>query len=258
MNADEDSKFDEKVIASLRGELSSTEQESFVQLVREDPVKKKRSEQLALSYEFLSLCAAAESPPAKIRPATLDRLRETVTDLIYPPPPPPPISWYKKPPFVFIAAVIVLGAALLCFLLPSQAPRPAPPFVEYAMRRDTTSYLGFLGPTVAQSDDALKIALGGDRLTYLEDDTSLKDWENTWPPSDIRPAIKVLLLVHGDWKQVFARVFPTEIGQVKVTRRWQGSEFQKTFAVTQEAEWKEAIQKARQYMHQSAATGVGR
>jgi hypothetical protein len=217
-------------------------------------VKKERSEQLALTYELLSLCAAAESPPAMVRPATLDRLRETVTKLIIPPPPP----WYKNPLVLAVAALIVLGLAAHYILPPLQGPSAESPFIEYAMRRHTTSYLGFLGPTVSQSDDALRTALGGDRLTYLENDTSLKDWENTWTPSGKRPAFKVLLLVHGDWKQVFARVLQTEIGQVKVTGRWQGSEYQKTFAVTQEAEWKQAIQKARQYIKEVTLNAAGR
>lgn len=250
MNTDENSEFDEKAIASLRGVLSPEEQESFVRLVKDDPAKKQRSEELALTYELLSLCAAAESPPAKVPAATLDRLRKVVSEVIKP----PRLPWYKNPRMLAVAALIILmfGFAALYAIRPSTAD--APPFIEYAMRRHTTSYLDFLGPTVSQNDDeALKTALGGDRLTYLEDDNSLADWENTWPPSDKRPAIKVLLLVHGDWKQIFAKVVQTEVGQVKVMGRWHGGNFQKIIAVTQVAKWKEAIQKARQYIRESTA-----
>lgn len=254
MNTDEESEFDEKVIASLRGALSPEEQGAFVRLVKDDPVKKERSEQLALTYELLSLCAAAESPPAKVPAATLDRLRAVVKEVVKPPPPP----WWKNHRVLAVAVLIMLGVAVRYAIPPSTADAPAPPFIEYAMRRHTTSYLDFLGPTVSQNDEALKAALGGDRLTYLEDDNSLADWENTWPPSNKRPAIKVLLLVHGDWKQFFAKVAPTETGQVKVLGRWQGSNFQKTFAVSQVAEWAEAIQKARLYIQKSTAQKADR
>jgi hypothetical protein len=241
MNSEDDILFMERVTAKLRGELSADEQSELNAIIESDPARKLESEQFAAAYHLLALCAAAESPPKELSSTGLKRLQEAATKVGKKP---------KKPLWYYVGIVGGIIGAMIVICLTTWHPRETTPepYVEYAMRRQTGTFLGFLGVSTASTQFEMNAALRGNSFNYLENDVSLNDWENNWSSSTNRPVFKVLLLAKGDWEHLAAKFRTTQLGEVRVTGHWKGNQYRKTILINSVGEWEEAIQSARRYI----------
>jgi hypothetical protein len=240
MNSD-DILFMERVTASLRGELSADEQNELKAVIASDPARKLEMDQFAAAYDLLALCAATESPPSELPSVGLKKLQEAAAAAIKPP---------KKNKWYYVFGVVGVIAAIVAIVSPTWhfGNTPPEPYVEYAMRRQTGTFLSFLGVNTSSTSSEMKDALRGGSFKFVDDDVSLSDWENNWSSSMNQPVFKVLLLAKGDWHHLVAKFTPTQIGEVRVTGHWRGEQFRKTIVVNTMGEWENSIRSARKYI----------
>ncbi len=240
---EEDLLFFERVTRSLRGDLSPSEQEELKLLIESDPAKLAESEQLIVTHDLLSLCAATDAPPREVPQEALKILRQEVEKHIKR----KPAKWRFRPATALwasgIAAALIIGIVVLDAPLSTTSPH-----LEYALeskRSDTSSFalFGLNGGEPFRS--VLRSVLGGTSVHEIEPG-GLLDWENNWLESNKQPVFKILIQEYGPFDKL-----KSDFGLVKVMGRWRGANFQKTFQVTTPDGLPKAIKEAQGFIQET-------
>lgn len=245
---EEDLLFFERVTRSLRGDLSPSEQEEFKLLIESDPAKRAESEQLIVTHDLLSLCAATDAPPRDVPQEALKLLRLEVEKHIKR----KPAKWKFGPATALwasgIAAALIIGIVVLEAPLSTTSPQ-----MEYRLQsnRSDTS-LGVIGFGASVFDwnkgepfeSVLRRVLDRTTVQAIEP-SGLPDWENNWPESNKQPVFKVLIQEYGLLQ------LKSGFGLVRVMGRWRGANFQKTFQITTPDGLPKALREAQVFIEET-------
>lgn len=245
---EEDLIFVNLVTRSLRGSLSPDEQAELNSLIDSDTARRVEAEQLIVNYHLLSLCAAAEAQPREVPVHLLEQLRSAVDKNIKP----KKAKWRFGPTTALwasgLAAALVIGMTTLVYRHKSDKVH-----VEYALQRNTQPVLSWFQYSGVAADSLrtadLKDVLNGAVIQEVENENALQDWKNNWSESNRRPVFKILIQERGTWNHLKSKFAQSEIGQVQVTGRWRGANFQKTFSVTSADAWPQAIKDAQVFIN---------
>lgn len=253
MKTEVDMKFVERVSRSWRGDMSASEREELKLQIESDQVKRAESEQLIVTHELFSLCAATDAPPSDVPLEALRLLRLEVGKHIKR----KPAKWRFGPTSALwttgIAAALILGIVMLDAPPSSTTGLPLEykPHLDYRLQSKRSRSDNVARFMRTESDEAepfhsvLRRVLDGTVVEAIEP-KDLPDWEGTWPDSSMQPAFKILIYEFGIFE-----FYKSDLGQVKVMGRWRGATFQKTFQITTSEGLPKALVEAQDFIEET-------
>ncbi|MEO8429644.1 MAG: hypothetical protein ABI651_21340 [Verrucomicrobiota bacterium] len=179
-----------------------------------------------LAKEVLPLIAATESTEGKCPAYARERLQTKVRQTLGRPEAVQRVAasrWRWWPGLAATAALIVLSVILLS----TKTPQPV---VQVAMLDITGATRGAGTNELAVLQERWKEA----SVDTLGNTNDLQVWETSWPNETKRPAVKV--------------IYDRSAGEVRVSGRWKGKMFQKSFAV--EKDLATAVAQADEFIRQ--------
>lgn len=244
MTTEEHLLFIERVARSLRGDLSTSEQEELRLEIERDAAKRSESVQLVVTHDLLSLCAATDAPPSEVPQEALRLLRLEVEKHIKP----KPAKWRFGSAVALWASGIAAALVFGMFVF-EQALSPAEPVLDYALEAgstDSTGFLAFAGLNKGEPFESVLRRILKDASFKVINSGNGQDWEHNWPESDQQPIFKLLIREHGPIDRL-----KSDFGLIKVMGRWRGANFQKTFPVTTPDGLPTALKEAQSFIEET-------